>query len=482
MSPEHQIPPLTRSRILALRGKLSASTLARHTGPIPDIPLGDPGFLLPTILGVARSAPAFELGVVPHYVDKFHPTVTAFRTNSSITVLDIQTNPKSFLQQLAHCRCVISSSLHGLIFAEALGIPNAWVVFSDQIAGNGFKFRDWFSVCGDCPSQPIRVRQPLPIKTLAGACELHQPNIATEALQNALRQLPQNIQQRPTHFIRPARPASKLTPIFIISYNRGRYLKKIISSYLRFNRPVDIVIHDNGSDDPETLIILKNLQTKGIEVFYHKPISHPDELNAVDETVQEYFKRWAEPVPYVVTDSDIDMRLARADSLDVYDAFLNRFRDIECVGPMLKIRDIPRDYPLFNQVMNRHIEQFWQQEPTWHDFPFGSIAAIRAPIDTTFALHRAGESFRRLKNGMRLYSPHEARHLDWYICGEEHQPYSQSASKQISHWNSREQFSLHCNTPLQYSSFLDVASHQAGSRRTEIVHINADNILQQRQE
>jgi hypothetical protein len=43
---------------------------------------------------------------------------------------------------------VLSSSLHGLIAADALGVPNAWIGLSDALRGGDFKFRDYYGVFG----------------------------------------------------------------------------------------------------------------------------------------------------------------------------------------------------------------------------------------------------------------------------------------------------------------------------------------------
>jgi len=81
----------------------------------------------------------------------------------------------------------------------------------------------------------------------------------------------------------------------------------------------------------------------------------PAELNSVNETVRQYF-RGPPRSRYVVTDCDVDMSIAAPDALTIYDEILDQAPQAECVGPMLRVRDIPRDFPQFNRAMNRHVE------------------------------------------------------------------------------------------------------------------------------
>jgi len=131
--------------ITALRGPLSAEVVRAAGVGVGDIPLGDPGFLAPELLGIRRSAePDYELGIVPHYVDRENPSLRRLATGGA-HVLNVHDDPVTFLQQMARCAAIASTSLHGLIFAEALGIPNLWIKVSNEIAGDDFKFADWFA-------------------------------------------------------------------------------------------------------------------------------------------------------------------------------------------------------------------------------------------------------------------------------------------------------------------------------------------------
>ena len=249
---------------------------------------------------------------------------------------------------------------------------------------------------------------------------------------------------------------SQPMPVFLISFNRGYMLNKAISSIKRLSLPTEIIIHDNGSTDPATLSILEEHQKNGIKVYRNPAIACADELNQVNETIEDFFAQWREPVNYVVSDCDIDLSIADPLALNVYAELLNTFEHIDCVGPMLRICDIPRRYPLFNHVMNRHIEQFWRKKPTFEQTSFGRVAVLEALIDTTFALHRAGEAFRRLKNGIRVYAPFEALHLDWYEHLDVDNVYLNSSSQAISHWNNKAFLRGNRDAKLEYFQYYAV--------------------------
>ena len=222
-------------------------------------------------------------------------------------------------------------------------------------------------------------------------------------------------------------------PIIIISFNRGYYLASVVQAFLNQDIPLRIFIHDNGSDDPGTLDVLQRLERDGHAVRRRSKIRSPDDLNLVDETVSMALN--GRNIPYGVTDCDIDLSIARTDALKLYLELLNLCGDVECVGPMLRISDIPKTYPLFGKVMDRHIGQFWREAPEWQATSKGEVAVFRCSIDTTLAVHRAGTPFRRLRTALRVYHPFEALHLDWYNSCDDITTYRVSSSPEISHWD-----------------------------------------------
>ena len=56
-----------------------------------------------------------------------------------IYLVDIQLPVETFVDELCKCETIISSSMHGLIAADAYGIPNRWLMLSDKLVGGEFK-------------------------------------------------------------------------------------------------------------------------------------------------------------------------------------------------------------------------------------------------------------------------------------------------------------------------------------------------------
>jgi pyruvyltransferase len=132
---------------LAVRGKLTQGML----GGI-DVPLGDLGLLAcDLICDCINYDPKGPIGIFPHYVDRDHPSVQALRNNDDYLVMDSSENCAITLQEMARCRIVLSSSLHGLIAADSLGVPSKRVIITGKLTGGDFKFRDYYSAIVDEP-------------------------------------------------------------------------------------------------------------------------------------------------------------------------------------------------------------------------------------------------------------------------------------------------------------------------------------------
>lgn len=132
-----------RLDLLAVRGR---STLGRVENLADrEIALGDPGLLAPLLVdGAVRKR--YSLGVIPHYHDVSSPVVEQMRAlGSGVRVIDVAWTPQEVAREIASCDAVISSSLHGLIFSDALRVPNAHIRLGDRLQGGLYKFHDYYS-------------------------------------------------------------------------------------------------------------------------------------------------------------------------------------------------------------------------------------------------------------------------------------------------------------------------------------------------
>lgn len=129
--------------ILAVRGPLTRDAVLAQGLGCPAV-FGDPALLYPRYYTPNRSV-TFDIGIIPHYVDGNHPDVQRLAETANSTIIDITGPTTDVVDQISSCRYIASSSLHGLIAADAFGVPNAWIAFSDKVKGGGFKFHDYFA-------------------------------------------------------------------------------------------------------------------------------------------------------------------------------------------------------------------------------------------------------------------------------------------------------------------------------------------------
>jgi pyruvyltransferase len=124
--------------IKAVRGEMSRRILGI------DCPVGDPALLLPRYYSLDIPK-VHKIGIIPHYAD-----YGATLRTSDHYVIDPFQSTKDFIGDVLSCEAIQSSSLHGLIVADAYGIPNTWLPYGDE-----FKYRDYYSTT-DKPKEPLQ--------------------------------------------------------------------------------------------------------------------------------------------------------------------------------------------------------------------------------------------------------------------------------------------------------------------------------------
>lgn len=236
-----------------------------------------------------------------------------------------------------------------------------------------------------------------------------------------------------------------VTPIFIITHNRLTVLKQCIASIENslVGTKFEIVIHDNQSTYEPLIDFLKESRY----TVYWNPGNNLDD---VAKSVAAYFEENENAAPfYAVTDPDIefDVDSIPGDWLDVYQRLLDETPHVTAVGPELRIDDIPDHYPLKQELLRRH--RFGHKDDKLFDFALSDekdgehsekvIKCVYRPVDTTFALYRRGFVFHRLNPAVLCHAPYNARHLDWYIDGDnmnEDDRLYMMKTTQWGHWSS----------------------------------------------
>lgn len=106
----------------AVRGPITREFLALNV----DV-YGDPGLLMPFVLQ-EKIKQSGTIGVVPHWehLPRFSKLLEQFG-DDVVLISPQQDNHLDVVRQIASCSAVFSSSLHGLIIADAYGVPNVWL-------------------------------------------------------------------------------------------------------------------------------------------------------------------------------------------------------------------------------------------------------------------------------------------------------------------------------------------------------------------
>mgnify|MGYP001055320894 CR=1 FL=1 len=133
-------------KFCAVRGPLTRDLLMNKFGQdVPEI-YGDPCLLIPKLFKMPMGTREF-IGIVPHGTEYAEITKPGkgILTKKHI-LIDITSGFEPVIQAINKCAYVVSSSLHALILADALGIPNVLAYFAhhENMEQFSWKFHDYF--------------------------------------------------------------------------------------------------------------------------------------------------------------------------------------------------------------------------------------------------------------------------------------------------------------------------------------------------
>ncbi len=130
-------------KVYAVRGPKTRQVLLNSGIECPEV-YGDPAILLPKIYKMRNSIKKeYKVGILPHYVDK-QKTLSLIKNEKNINFIDVFAHPQKIITEINKCEVVLASSLHGVIVAEAYGVPAARYDVGGPITGGDFKYEDYY--------------------------------------------------------------------------------------------------------------------------------------------------------------------------------------------------------------------------------------------------------------------------------------------------------------------------------------------------
>jgi autotransporter strand-loop-strand O-heptosyltransferase len=154
-------------KVYSVRGPLTRNLLTKIGWDIPEI-YGDPALLFPKIYN-PKITKKYTYGLIPHFVD--YNTSHGLESineleNLGVKIINVTAGIYEFIDQILECEFILSSSLHGLIAADAYQIPNFRVVISDLILGGGFKYLDYYASVSRQHYTPLQLHPKLKLEDI----------------------------------------------------------------------------------------------------------------------------------------------------------------------------------------------------------------------------------------------------------------------------------------------------------------------------
>lgn len=123
----------------AVRGPLTRNLLRIHKIQCPEI-YGDPALLCPLYYNPVIQK-KYKVGVVLRWSERVWNNINFGEGVKKIFLLTDKI--EDVINEIKECEMIMSSSLHGVIIADAYGIPSAWIA-SNTPKGLAFKYYDYF--------------------------------------------------------------------------------------------------------------------------------------------------------------------------------------------------------------------------------------------------------------------------------------------------------------------------------------------------
>ena len=182
--------PLPKAKVLAVRGQLTRERIGAHEG----VALGDPGLLVAR--RVRRPAVRWDVGLIPHADHRSHAALLSLAETPGlrVRVIDVHRTASRTVREIGACAAVVTTSLHGLVTADAFGIPAVWTSLEPALSGGAFKFLDYESVITPAESRFVGFDERMTLQEIvahAAPAPRETVESVSDSLEMAIGRLPE---------------------------------------------------------------------------------------------------------------------------------------------------------------------------------------------------------------------------------------------------------------------------------------------------
>ncbi|BBF22556.1 polysaccharide pyruvyl transferase family protein [Sutterella megalosphaeroides] len=145
--------------ILAVRGLRTRMLLERAGSACPEI-FGDPGVLMPRFYKPKVTAERAPVGIILHHSQSKYAKSAGLKGFRFITIeRESEEEIEAFIDEVCSCDKIFTTSLHGLIIAQAYGVPAQWIELRGSPIHDeaSHKFLDYFEGVGVPPQSPVNI-------------------------------------------------------------------------------------------------------------------------------------------------------------------------------------------------------------------------------------------------------------------------------------------------------------------------------------
>ncbi|WP_085796380.1 polysaccharide pyruvyl transferase family protein [Falsiruegeria litorea] len=188
----HPVPTdfLPNVNVALVRGPVTAALLGVKTRQF-----GDPGLLTADLIDEIPSVQD-RVALVPHHSQVDDPEIQALvRSEPALDLVDPRADALEVCRRIASSRHVIASSLHGLIVADAFGVPSTWLSPGEQ---SHLKYHDYAASVGRPLISPIEAHEvPGVLSSLKDGTELTYGDGIARARADLIETFPAHLRAAP---------------------------------------------------------------------------------------------------------------------------------------------------------------------------------------------------------------------------------------------------------------------------------------------